>query len=118
MARNIEFTKDSLILHLSGLTSAAALKREVDIPYSQIKLATVDDYKLSMFRFRVGTSIADIREGRFLIGDRWCFVSYENHQDVVILELEGHEFGKVIFQIDEPHAVLATIHEHLPAVHS
>lgn len=115
MSRNVEFTKDNLILYLSGLTSTAALKRRVEIPYSQIKQASVDDFKLSMFRFRVGTSIADIREGRFLIGDRWCFISFENHKDVVVLELEGHEFGKVVFQIDDPEAVLGRISEHLPA---
>ncbi|UKS29742.1 hypothetical protein LOZ80_12745 [Paenibacillus sp. HWE-109] len=113
MSRTIEFTEDALILHLSGIVSAAALRRRVEIPYSQIKQVTVDDCKISMFQFRVGTSIADIREGRFLIGDRWCFISYENHNDVVTIELEQHEFGKVVFQTEDPVGTKDQIIEHL-----
>lgn len=113
MARTIEFTNDALILHLSGLTSAAALKQLVEIPYSDISNVSIDDFKLSMFQFRVGTSIADIREGRFLIGDKWCFISYENHEDVVILELNNHQFGKVVFQIENPLEIKERILEHI-----
>jgi hypothetical protein len=113
MARTIEFTKDALILHLTGLTSAAALKQRVEIPYSDIMYVSIDDFKLSMFQFRVGTSIADIREGRFLIGDRWCFISYEDHKDVVILELNNHKFGKVVFQIENPMEIKELILERL-----
>ncbi|KQX69030.1 MULTISPECIES: hypothetical protein [unclassified Paenibacillus] len=112
MARTIEFSNDALILHLSGLTSAAALKQRVEIPYSDIMNVSIDDFKLSMFQIRVGTSIADIREGRFLIGDRWCFISYENHKDVVILELNNHQFGKVVFQIEDPLEIKERILEH------
>lgn len=113
MTRTIEFTKDALILHLSGLTSVAALKQRVEIPYSDIMNVSIDDFKLSMFQYRVGTSIADIREGRFLIGDRWCFISYENHKDVVNLELNNHKFGKVVFQIENPLEIKERIMEHL-----
>lgn len=113
MARTIEFTNDALILHLSGLTSAAALKQHVEIPYSDILNVSIDDFKLSMFQFRVGTSIADIREGRFLIGDKWCFISYENHKDVIILELNNHKFGKVVFQTENPLEIKERILEHL-----
>ncbi|NOU72831.1 hypothetical protein GC098_15600 [Paenibacillus sp. LMG 31458] len=113
MARTIEFTKDALILHLTGLTSAAALKQRVEIPYPDIMNVSIDDFKLSMFQIRVGTSIADIREGRFLIGDRWCFISYEDHKDVVILELNNHKFGKVVFQIENPLEIKELIIERL-----
>lgn len=113
MSRTIEYTNDHFILHLSGLTSAAALKRQVEIPYNSINKVSIEDFKLSMFQFRVGTSIADIREGRFLIGNRWCFISYENHNDVVVLELEGHEFGKVVFQIENPEEVKMRILKHI-----
>ncbi len=111
MPRTVEYTNDRLILHLSGLTSAAALKRHVEIPFKNIKKVSIEDFKLSMFQFRVGTSVADIREGRFLIGNRWCFISYENHKDVVVLELEEHEFGKVVFQIDHPEEIKQRILE-------
>ncbi|MBB3113497.1 hypothetical protein FHS18_005609 [Paenibacillus phyllosphaerae] len=109
MSRQVQIEDQQLVLHLTGLTSVGALKREVAIPYSSIKSVTVEDFKVSLLKFRVGTSIADIRQGRFLIGDRWCFISYENHRDVVVLELSGHEFGKVVFQIDNPEEVKAQI---------
>jgi hypothetical protein len=112
MARSIEFMEDRFVLQLSGLTSLGALRRSVEIPYASITNVSIEDFKVSLFRFRVGTSIADIREGRFLIGDRWCFISYENHKDVVVLELADHDFGKVVFQIDNPIETMKLIEEH------
>jgi hypothetical protein len=113
MPRSVEFTEDMLILHLTGMTSAAALRRRVEIPYSMITNVSTEDFKVSLMQFRVGTSIADIREGRFLLGDRWCFISYENHKDVVTLELDRHEFGKVVFQIENPQEIKQRINEHI-----
>jgi hypothetical protein len=112
MSRSVEFTKDMLILHLTGLTSLGALRRRVEIPYTEIIQASVSDFKLSMFQFRVGTSIADVREGRFLIDGHWCFISYENHNDVVVLELRDHEFKQVVFQIENPVETERLIAEH------
>ncbi|WP_274653557.1 hypothetical protein [Paenibacillus humicola] len=102
MSRSIELTEEKLILHLTGLTVAAALKKEIEVPYSSIRSVTVEDFQVSMLKFRIGASIADIREGRFLIGDRWCFISYENHNHVIVLELTDHKFGKVVFQTENP----------------
>jgi hypothetical protein len=113
MSRTIEFTENKLVLHLTGFTSAAALKRRVEVPYAKIANVTVDGFEVSLLKFRIGTSIADIREGRFLIGDRWCFVSYEDHKDVVILELADHEFGKVVFQTDNPAEIKQRIMEQM-----
>jgi hypothetical protein len=113
MSRTIEFTDDKLILHLTGLTTAAALKRFVEIPYSAINNVSVEDFKVSLLQFRIGTSIADIREGRFLLGDKWCFISLENHKDVVVLDLNNHEFGKVVFQIENPMDTKQLISERL-----
>lgn len=113
MARSVECTQDALILHLDGLTSLAALKRQVMIPYSSIKSVAIEDFQVSLLRFRVGTSIADIREGRFLLSDKWSFISYENHKDVIVLHLVDHEFENVVFQIQHPEEVKAQIEEHL-----
>lgn len=113
MARTVEFTQDSLILHLDGLTSVAALKRQVEIPYLAIQSVTIEDFNVSLLQFRVGTSIADIREGRFLLTDRWSFISYENHKDVVVLKLIHHEFENVVFQIHNPEEVKTRILEHV-----
>jgi hypothetical protein len=66
-----------------------------------------------LLQFRIGTSIADFRAGRFLLSDKWSFVSYENHKDVIVLELSNHEFDKVVFQIGEPEQVKSEILEHI-----
>ncbi|SFK67100.1 hypothetical protein SAMN03159341_10117 [Paenibacillus sp. 1_12] len=113
MSRSVEFTSDRLILHLTGLTSVGALRRRVEIPYSQIIQASISDFKISLFQFRVGTSIADVREGRFLIDGSWCFISYENHNDVIVLELKDHEFKQVVFQIEDPVETERLIAKHL-----
>jgi hypothetical protein len=47
LSRTIEFTEKSLILHLSGLISLAALKRQVEIPYLSIKGVRIEDFKLA-----------------------------------------------------------------------
>ncbi len=113
MSRSVEFSQTSLILHLDGLTSVAALKRQVEIPYSSIKGVSIEDFKVSLLRFRVGTSIADIREGRFMLTDRWSFISYENHKDVVVLQLNNHEFENVVFQISNPEEIQGKILQHI-----
>lgn len=115
MSRTIEFSEDKLVLHLTGFTSVAALRRHVEIPYSKIVSVAVDDFEISLLKIRIGTSISDIREGKFLIGDRWCFVSYEDHKDVVILELSDHEFGKVVFQTENPEETRQCIMEYMAA---
>lgn len=112
MSRTVEFTQDALILHLDGLTSLAALKRQVVIPYSTIKSVSIEDFKVSLLQSRVGTSIADIREGRFMLTDKWSFISYENHKDVIVLQLINHEFENVVFQINNPEEVKDRILEH------
>jgi hypothetical protein len=111
LSRTIEFTEDKFVLHLTGLTAVAALKKDVVVPFSSIRGVSVKDYKVSLLKLRMGTSIADIREGRFLIGRRWCFISYENHKNVIVLELADHVFGKVVFQTENPEEIKARILE-------
>ncbi|MCR8636596.1 hypothetical protein [Paenibacillus radicis (ex Xue et al. 2023)] len=113
MSRTIEFTENTLILHLTGLTSLAALKRQLEIPYSAIKDVAIEDFKVSLLQFRVGTSIADIREGRFMLTDKWSFISYENHKDVIVLRLIDHEFESVVFQINNLEEVKSRILERI-----
>ncbi|MBP1156188.1 MULTISPECIES: hypothetical protein [unclassified Paenibacillus] len=113
MSRTIEFTETSLILNLNGLKSLAALRRKVEIPYSAIQKVNTEDFKISLLSFRVGTSIFDIRQGRFMLTDKWSFISYENHKDVIVLTLNNHEFEKVVFQIHNPEEVKNQIIERI-----
>jgi hypothetical protein len=104
MARTLEFSDEVLCIHFSGLTSAAALKKKIEIPYEKIKDVCVGPFEISSLSFRVGTSGIgkNLKEGRFLYKGNWCFLSFENHERVLILELEGHEYKKVVLEMDNP----------------
>jgi hypothetical protein len=102
MSRKIEFKEDNLVIHLTGLTVIAALKHNVEIPYSAIKNVTIETFDISLLTFRIGTSGFGVREGRFMVGSDWYFLTYENHENVVVLDLEDHEYKKVVFQIENP----------------
>jgi hypothetical protein len=102
--RKIEFTEDKLIIHFTGLTSVAALKKEIEIPYSSIQEVRNGGFDISAFNFRIGTSGIgkDLREGRFLQNGEWIFLSYENHEKVVVLELKDHPYKKIVFEVENP----------------
>jgi hypothetical protein len=102
MSRKIEWKEDHLAIKFTGMTSVAALKRHVEIPYTAIKKVSIENKHIPLLQFKVGTSVGDIREGRFLLDGKWCFVSYENHEHVLILELVGHEYDMVIIQLENP----------------
>lgn len=102
MSRKIELEDNQLVIKLSGITSVAALKRHVNIPFDSLEKVTIKNFDVPLMQFRVGTSVSDIREGRFLLDGKWCFVSYENHENLLILDLVDHEYDKVIIQVENP----------------
>ena len=113
VARVVEFTENSVILHLSGFQRLASLKKHVEIPYASIKSVSIDAFKIPNFQLSIGLSIADIRAGRFMLTDKWSFISYEHHKDVVILQLINHQFKNVVFQIKNPEAMKNQIVLHI-----
>ncbi|MBN6185760.1 hypothetical protein JQN58_02020 [Aneurinibacillus sp. BA2021] len=102
--RKVEWTDDALILHFTGLTSVAALKKEIKIPYSSIENVESNGFDISAFHFRIGTSGIgkNLREGRFLQNGEWIFLSYLHHEKVVVLTLKNHDYKKVVFEVEEP----------------
>jgi hypothetical protein len=113
LARTVEFRENDLILHLSGFNSLAALKKEIVIPYQSIQSASIKDFEASLMSFKIGTSGFGIREGRFLLADKWCFLSYGNNENVIVLELENHDYKQVVFQITDVESVLEQINSKL-----
>lgn len=114
MSRKVQFHENSINILFTGLTSLAGLKHELSIPYSAIKNVSVGGFDISPFNFRVGTSGSgkNLREGRFLAGRDWIFLSYVHHENVVILDLEGHEYKKVVFEIENPEEIKNGILQH------
>lgn len=102
MARSIEFLDKSLCIHLTGLVSAAALKKRLEIPYVNIKGVKVGPFKMPQLSFRIGTSGIgnNLKEGRFLHKGDWYFLSYTNHKHVLIMELENFEYKNVVLELE------------------
>lgn len=100
-----------MILHLTGLTSVAALKRNVEIPYEAIEHAAIENTEISPLQFRIGTAFLgdDTREGKFYIDGDWCFASFKHHEKVIVLDLKDHTFKKVMFEVEQPEEIMQTI---------
>ena len=82
-----------------------------------IKSVTVDyfDAPLWMIKFPgISVSPLNIYEGSFLFRNKWYFLSYERHEPLIIIELEGHKkYQYVIFQMENPTEVASQIRKHL-----
>ncbi|MCK6256458.1 hypothetical protein LCY76_07620 [Fictibacillus sp. KIGAM418] len=111
MSRHIEYLNDKLIIHFTGLTVAASLKKEIEVPLSAIRSVKIDDFKINPLAFRVGTSGIgkNVKHGRFLYENEWVFLSYSNHKNVLILDLEGLDYKKIVLELESPEDAKAKI---------
>lgn len=118
MPRTIELGEDALTIRLSGLTSIAAFKRKIVIPYKFIaKVDTVAPNLQSLIRLG-GTSIGDIQEGHFWHGEDWYFLSYEHPDKVISLTLNDYYIGDRLYKVivvgvDNPQDMKALIEARL-----
>jgi hypothetical protein len=112
VSRQIELKENELSIHLIGWTSIAALKNHVEFPYTSIKKVSVETFTHSPISFRVGTALFDkVCEGIFLIEGKWCFLSYGNNENVIVLELEDQNYWKVVVQVENPEDIAQLIKE-------
>ncbi|MGG1575297.1 hypothetical protein [Fictibacillus sp. NRS-1165] len=111
MSKYIEYLNDKLIIHFTGMTAAASLKKEIKVPLSAIQSVKIDEFKINPLAFRVGTSGIgkNVKHGRFLYDNEWVFLSYSNHKNVLILDLEGFEFKKIVLELVAPEEAKAKI---------
>jgi len=99
MPRTIELGEDALTIRLSGLTSIAAFKRKIVIPYKFIaRVETVAPNLQSLIRLG-GTSIGDIQEGHFWHGEDWYFLSYEHPDKIISLTLNDYHIGDRLYKV-------------------
>ena len=114
MARTISVDRESVLVRLTGWTALAALKREVRIPMRAIRSVSTARYGATGFRI-VGTAIpwTDIRAGRFRRAGSWTFLSFEDRDRLVTLELHrsvpGAAYDAVAVGVDNPERVEAEI---------
>lgn len=116
LGRDIQFHEKELTLRLSGLTGLFTLKSSINIPYDTIQKAVVDYFEPPKFFVRMGVIIPplNIYQGSFKRSDKWYFLSFERREQLVIIELGGHEkYDYVVFQSDQPSKVVSDINSHV-----
>ncbi|MFC3885947.1 hypothetical protein ACFOU2_21710 [Bacillus songklensis] len=116
MSRSITFEENELIIRFSGLTAFAGLKQELKIPYSSIKNVQAGNFKLHWNALRLfGTSIPrGYKGGRFLYKGQKYFLSYNDVNQVVVLDLEGYDYDKVVVQVGSPKQIKSAILKRCP----
>ena len=113
MARTIRVTDDEVVVRLTGWTAIAAALR-VRVPLRAIRSVSTERYGATGFRL-AGTSIpcTDIGAGRFRRGGRWTFLSFDDRDHVLTLELDrtvsGAGYDVVAVGVDDPASVAAEI---------
>ena len=107
MARTVRVEGDEVVVRLTGLTSFAALKRELRIPRAAVVSASPGVPRERGWR-KAGSSIpwTDYRQGHFSIGGRKAFYSFEHRDRAVTLELDGKlvpgGWQLVVVGVDDP----------------
>ena len=110
MGRAIEVTDTEVIVRLTGWTALAALERTLRIPIASITSVSTARYGADGLRLG-GTSIpfTDIRGGRFRRNGKWAFLSFEDRDRVITLELDRAQsrggYDHVAVGVDDPVAV-------------
>ncbi|MFE5323001.1 hypothetical protein ACFQ88_30425 [Paenibacillus sp. NPDC056579] len=115
MGRNVLFDETQFTLQLQGWTRIFAFKSKVVVPYRTVHSVLVDSYHAPLWMLRMpGTSLAPLHiyEGSFKYRNEWYFLSYEQPDSLIIVELNGHDtYRYVIFQIDHPREVAAELRQ-------
>jgi hypothetical protein len=119
--RRIELQPDSIEIVLTGLTMIGALQGRLVIPYANIR-AVYPELHLPPRLLRMGgTSIGPIHEGHYIGEGGWYFLSYENANRVMTLDLEGFRLGRLSYlgiaiEVDDPASMAASLAARLVAV--
>jgi hypothetical protein len=114
VARTVRVDPDAVVVRLTGWTALAALKREVRVPMRAIRSVSTERYGATGFRV-AGTAIpwTDIRAGRFRRDGLWTFLSFDDRDEVLTLELDrtvpGAAYDVVAVGVDDPSLVAAEI---------
>jgi hypothetical protein len=114
VARIVEVTSDAVVVRLTGWAALGALKRELRVPLRAITSVSTARYGATGLRLG-GASIpwTDIRAGRFRRDGLWTFLSFEDRDRVLTLEVDrsvpGAAYDVVAVGVDDPAALAAEI---------
>lgn len=103
MGVEINLHESYLTVKFSGWTELVTFRKQVEIPYTSIVRARADYFKLPLTaKRRTGIATSRYKVGHFRVDKEKYFVTYRDRYKAVMLELNGHEFDKVIIQNSHP----------------
>jgi hypothetical protein len=110
MPRAVTFERDHLGLAFSGLVHFGTTTAKFDVPYSRISAVSTEPFRFPRGTLRWGGAwipFTDIREGHFWHSGEWYFVSFEDRDKTVTLDLKDftvhrRSYVKVVIQVDDP----------------
>lgn len=111
MGRTIRFKEAEVVINFTGLTAAAGLKSELNIPYKAVQNVEAGNFKLHWAALRVGgTSVPfGYKAGRFVYKGQKYFLSYRDASRVVVLTLKDFDYDKVVIESGNPKQIKRAI---------
>lgn len=116
--RRVELHDQNLEIILTGLTMLEALQGRLVIPYAQIA-AVYPRLQIPPNLWRLGgTSMGANHEGHYVGEDGWYFLSFQNPEQVITLNLANFRLGRqryagVAVEVDNPDSMAESIKQHL-----
>jgi hypothetical protein len=108
----IDVTPTHLEVRLSGWDKVWALRRELRIPLSHVRRASVDS---DAARRRPGLRVAGthwpgaITAGRYRKDGKWWFWNVRKRKRVIVVDLENERYSHLVLEVDNPEATVAAI---------
>lgn len=114
MGIQILLGNSALKLNLSGGTAITNLRKQITIPYASIITVHAGSFNFPLTSIKIlGIAGIDHKAGHFVInGDRY-FLSYYDSNEVVIIDLDDHEFHKIVIQNEDPKQLVNDILQHI-----
>lgn len=104
------------VLDISGWTAVATLRRKIIVPYTSVENVRTGNFKLPWTAVRrTGIAATGYKAGHFVLDGEQYFLSFHDTGKVVILDLIGHEFDKMVLEIADPEQLINTISKCSPA---
>ena len=103
MSVQVVLDDSAFILNISGWMTVATLRKEIKIPYTMIEGVQAGGFKFPWTAIkRTGITTAGYKAGHFVIDGKKYFLSYHDANKVVILDLKGYEFDKIVIESEDP----------------
>ncbi len=101
----VEVEKDQIVIALGGKEKFLALKQRIAIPKENVVSVSTERAKPSWISFKMGTHVPK----GFMAGTFWtrkgkAFYYVRDFSKCITLHLKGHEYSKVVVQVDDKEA--------------